>query len=96
MKKILLTTLFCGYFCQLSGLNLRNLKDTACQITYRIIYDDLREKEKLHKLGRYTMSAECKATYEEQISEFMKACVPEDPGLDQIERNQAPVEVNWL
>lgn len=95
MKKWVVT-LLCGYMCQLSGVNLRNLKDVACQITYKAIYIDLKEKERLHKLGRYTMSAECKENYEEQISEFMKACVPGDPGLDQIERNQAPVEVNWL
>lgn len=94
--KQFLTILFCGYFCQLSGINLRNLKDTACQITYKAIYQDLKEKEILHRKGRYTMSAECKADYEEQISEFIKACVPGDPGLDRIERNQVPVEVNWL
>lgn len=94
--KQFLTILFCGYFCQLSGINLRNLKDTACQITFKVLYDDLLEKEKLHSQGRYTMSYECKANYEEQISEFMKACVPADIGLDNIERNQAPVEVNWL
>ena len=94
--KQLLAVLFCGYFCQLSGINLRNLKDTACQITYRAIYQDLKEKERLHTRGRYTMSAECKANYEEQISEFVKACVSKDAELDRIERNQAPVEVNWL
>ncbi len=94
--KQFLTILFCGYFCQLSGINLRNLKDTSCQITYKAIYQDLKEKELLHRQGHYTMSAECKANYEEQISEFMKACIPQDTELDRIERNQAPVEVNWL
>lgn len=94
--KQLIVTLLCTYTCQISAINLRNLKDVACQITYKVLYDDLREKEKLHRAGHYTMSAECKENYEEQISEFMKACVPADAELDRIERNQAPVEVNWL
>lgn len=84
------------YTCQLSSINLRNLKETACQITYKTLYDDLREKEVAHKKGNYIMSDKIRKEYEETIQQWLTACVPKDAVLDRIERNQASVEVNWL
>lgn len=85
----------CSVFSRAQSLRIRDLKDVSCQIYYKLMYDDLQNKYILHQRGLYRMPASETVKYQKSLDNFIKVCVPEDPIVDKIERNEMPVDVNW-
>ena len=71
--------------CILNIYRLQELKSFSCQLMYKVLYDDLSNKLKLHEANIYRMPASEKVRYEALVADFMKKCVSEDPEMDKIE-----------
>jgi hypothetical protein len=81
MKNLFIgATLFCNYQCFLSEVNLRNLKEAACQITYKTLYEDLKNKATTH----YKMPSLERTTYETIIKQWAHDCLPTQIKVNQL------------
>jgi hypothetical protein len=69
------------------------LKTFSCQLMYKVLRDDLENKLDLHDVGIYTMTPKIRKRYMKLLKEFEKNCIPEDPVVDKIERNEIPKDV---
>lgn len=72
----------------INSIRIKELKTFSCQLMYKVLAQDLKEKYRQHEKGLYRMPANVKKYYEDRIDEFTKACLPQDGDLP-----EAPQEV---
>jgi hypothetical protein len=75
--------------CIRNVINIKNLKTFSCQLIYKILMDDLEDKLARHNAHKYDMSTAEANKYQGLLDDLSNACIPKDPVVDRIERDEA-------
>lgn len=74
--------------CIRNVINIKNLKTFSCQLTYKILMDDLEDKLARHNKHQYEMSAAEANRYQGLLDDLSNACISKTPEVDRIERDE--------
>lgn len=81
-------------FAKADYLQVRNLKNVACEILIKTIKYDMDNKYELYKVGLYVGSKNELAKYNKLIKDWQKICI--SLPIDKIERNEPETDITYL